>query len=111
MVGRCALTFPHPHLPVAKRVMLTYSDKLRDPRWQKKRLEVMQRDNWTCLVCGDKKSPLNVHHKRYFPLLDPWEYDISGLETLCEKCHAKHHKIKPKISISEWKKQFRGSGQ
>jgi hypothetical protein len=27
-----------------------YSDKLKDPRWQKKRLQIMERDNWCCLV-------------------------------------------------------------
>jgi len=27
---------------------LTYSEKLKDPRWQKKRLEILSRDNFTC---------------------------------------------------------------
>jgi hypothetical protein len=64
---------------------MKYSDKLRDPRWQKKRLEVMQRDDFTCLACGDKDSTLNVHHKQYHG--DPWEAPMSSLETLCESCH------------------------
>jgi len=64
---------------------MRYSDKLRDPRWQKKRLEVMQRDDFTCLACGDKTTTLNVHHKYYSG--NPWEADMDGLETLCETCH------------------------
>ena len=65
----------------------SYLDKLRDPRWQKKRLEVMQRDKWTCQSCDDVSSPLNVHHKDYRQGLDPWEYELEELVTLCETCH------------------------
>lgn len=64
---------------------MTYSQKLRDPRWQKKRLEVMQRDDFTCLSCGDKGQTLNVHHLKYHH--NPWETPTDLLETLCESCH------------------------
>jgi hypothetical protein len=37
---------------------MKYSDKLKDPRWQKKRLEVFERDGWCCQCCGDSESPL-----------------------------------------------------
>ena len=63
----------------------SYSEKLRDPRWQKLRLKVMERDGFKCLACGDDKSPLNVHHLIY--LDNPWESPIEALETLCEICH------------------------
>jgi hypothetical protein len=64
-----------------------YSDKLKDPRWQKKRLEILQRDNWECQRCEDKKSTLHVHHRRYIPGRDPWDYPEETLVTLCEDCH------------------------
>lgn len=69
-----------------------YSELLRDPRWQKKRLEVMQRDHFTCQHCKDTKSTLNVHHCYYGKTVDgvrrmPWDYEISSLVTLCEDCH------------------------
>lgn len=32
---------------------MTYSQKLRDPRWQKKRLEILERDSFTCQHCHD----------------------------------------------------------
>lgn len=86
--------------------MSAYTDKLRDPRWQKKRLEAMQRDNWACVDCGNKKSSLNVHHKKYKAGIAPWEYNLSDLETLCHICHAKHHGKKPKLTPAEWKAQF-----
>ena len=42
-----------------------YWEKLRDPRWQKKRLEIMERDDFTCVHCQDNASTLNVHHGFY----------------------------------------------
>jgi hypothetical protein len=66
---------------------MTYLEKLRDPRWQKKRLEIMSRDNFSCQICEDTKSTLNVHHRMYFPGKEPWEYEDWCLVTLCENCH------------------------
>lgn len=66
----------------------SYSDKLRDPRWQKKRLCVMQRDGFACRDCGDAKSTLQVHHCHY-EKGEPWQTDERFLLTLCEDCHEK----------------------
>lgn len=65
---------------------MTYSEKLRDPRWQKKRLEIMQRDNFCCIVCCDSKSELQVHHLIY-KKRDPWDYPNALYQTLCKSCH------------------------
>lgn len=62
-----------------------YGELLRDPRWQKKRLEVMHRDDFTCIACGRKDKTLNVNHLKYSGA--PWEVDVAFLETLCEDCH------------------------
>lgn len=66
---------------------VTYAEKLLDPRWQKRRLEILQRDHFTCQICGDKTKTLHVHHKRYFRDQDPWDYAADYLVTLCEDCH------------------------
>ncbi len=66
-----------------------YWQLLRDPRWQRKRLEVMERDNFACMECGDKGQTLNVHHCYYERGLMPWEYSAAVLKTLCEPCHEK----------------------
>jgi len=66
----------------------SYSEELKDPRWQKKRLEIMTRDNWTCQICGDKRDSLQVHHKEYISNKKPWEYSNLFLITLCETCHS-----------------------
>lgn len=67
--------------------MSTYSEKLRDPRWQKKRLEIMQRDGFKCQNCNANDITLNVHHACYLKGREPWEYDDDILITLCEECH------------------------
>lgn len=70
----------------------TYSEKLQDPRWQKKRLLIMQRDGFKCTKCGDTKTTLHVHHKRYTHE-DPWKHLNSDLTTLCANCHKNEHYV------------------
>lgn len=64
-----------------------YAEKLKDPRWQKKRLEILARDNWTCQACDDTKRTLNIHHFRYIPGIEPWDYSMENFITLCDFCH------------------------
>lgn len=65
----------------------SYAEKLKDPRWQKKRLEILSRDEWTCQKCQDKESTLHVHHRYYEKGCDPWDHDGHSLVTLCVNCH------------------------
>src|SRR5262245_15459330 len=71
--------------------MAKYSEKLRDPRWQRKRLEIMQRDNFACGYCSNGNVTLNVHHRWYVRGADPWDYPGEALVTLCEDCHKFEH--------------------
>jgi hypothetical protein len=77
----------------------TYYEKLKDPRWQKKRLEVMQQNDFSCEICGDGDNTLNVHHKEYFKDLEPWDYDVSQLACLCESCHENSH---DELDVLKW---------
>lgn len=63
------------------------SDLYKDPRWQKKRLQVLERDAWKCCACKDATSTLHVHHIVYDGEL--WEAPDRLLQTLCEACHKK----------------------
>jgi len=65
----------------------SYFELLRDPKWQRKRLEIMQRDEFRCRSCFNAEATLNVHHKQYFKGRKPWEYENEALVTLCETCH------------------------
>lgn len=74
--------------------MPTYSELLRDPRWQKKRLEKLEAAEWRCERCCDSESTLAVHHKHYVKGRMPWEYDRGELAVLCETCHEGEHAAK-----------------
>jgi hypothetical protein len=69
---------------------MTYRDKLKSPRWQKKRLEVFSRANWKCQKCSNAERQLHVHHLTY-RRIEPWEYEDAEFEVLCERCHLKAH--------------------
>lgn len=71
--------------------MATYLDKLKDPRWQKKRLACLDKAEFTCRGCGATDKPLHVHHRQYLKGREPWEYEDAQLEVLCETCHKEHH--------------------
>lgn len=70
---------------------MTYWEQLRSPQWQRRRLEIMQRDEFRCQYCRDGTSTLNVHHKHYVKGRLAWEYSDDELVTLCEPCHELSH--------------------
>jgi len=69
----------------------TYAEKLLDPRWQRKRLEVLDDNDFTCQSCGDSESTLHVHHKMYAKGKEPWEYTLNQYSVLCKTCHEIEH--------------------
>lgn len=77
---------------------MTYAEKLKDPRWQKKRLEILNRDNFTCQSAGcyETTKTLHVHHLDYIPESEgPWDYPDYYLMTLCEDCHREITELRP----------------
>jgi hypothetical protein len=72
---------------------MTYEERLLDPRWQKKKGEILTRDNHTCRSCGSKDITLHAHHIFYVPDTDPWDYKDDALITYCEICHNTEHLI------------------
>lgn len=69
---------------------MKYAEKLKNPKWQKKRLEILQRDSFACVYCGDTESTLHVHHEDYMGK-NPWETPDFLLNTVCEDCHTTLH--------------------
>jgi len=61
------------------------------PLWQRKRMEILYRDDFKCSRCGCDDLPLHVHHDYYETGLAPWEYDNEYLRTLCMECHYDAH--------------------
>lgn len=72
----------------------TYAEKLLDPRWDKKRKQILKRDGHKCKLCKDVDSKLHVHHLFYDNKYEnPWDYPDDFMVTLCERCHKKQHEI------------------
>jgi len=80
-----------------------YSQKLRNPLWEQKRIEILTRDLYTCVHCRRSDETLHVHHLYYLPDHEPWQYENNALITLCEVCHIKEHmhKVGYKESLPE----------
>lgn len=74
-----------------KKYNSEYFEKFKSPKWQAKRLEILNRDGFKCTRCNDNKETLHVHHRIYYKHLEPWEYDNHLLTTLCDICHTAHH--------------------
>ncbi len=71
--------------------MKTYLEKLKDPRWQRKRLEIMQKYDFSCQRCQSKEKTLEIHYGYYRSGNKPWEYSSDELFCLCDDCHELFH--------------------
>lgn len=72
-----------------------YEELLKDPRWLKKRLHILNTKGYTCLKCGSKDN-LQVHHLYYEKnkngkWKNPWDYPDEALVVLCKDCHMLMH--------------------
>lgn len=86
--------------PIKPAGTASFWEAYKDPRWQKKRLEIMERDEWQCRDCLSAGSTLNVHHEYYRRDFQPWEYPDESLVTLCKPCHDRWHT--EKTSFNAW---------
>ena len=76
-----------------------YAQKLKDPKWQKRRLEMLEIANWQCNVCHDEEEELHIHHIEYFQGRDPWEYSDDQMICLCKTCHTLIHLCENKVKL------------
>jgi hypothetical protein len=67
---------------------MTYSEKLKDPRWQRRRLEILSKCDFACENCQTKSEQLHVHHRMYSRGKMPWEYEDWAFNVVCEECHS-----------------------
>lgn len=71
-----------------------YWQLLQDPRWQKKRLEILEARHWRCEKCDRGLTDgrqFHAHHRYYVKDRMPWEYPDFCYEALCDECHEKAH--------------------
>jgi hypothetical protein len=83
------------------KYITNYPELLKDPRWQRKRLEIFQRDNFTCQICLAADKTLHVHHIKYVGRY-PWETPDKYLLTLCEFCHGQEEAAKELNLLDLW---------
>lgn len=70
---------------------IPYADQYLHPNWQKMRLYVLKRDNFTCVNCRSKDKTLHAHHIKYLFGKFIWEVPPYYIVTLCEDCHSEEH--------------------
>lgn len=56
------------------------------------RVSVFNRDNYSCVCCGNKGGNLNAHHLDGYHWCKEKRTDINNGVTLCESCHKEFHK-------------------
>lgn len=71
---------------------MDYAKLLRDPRWQKKRLKIMERDGFACRDTGEEDVELQVHHC-WYAKGGPWETPDEFLLTLTKEAHKERQKL------------------
>lgn len=76
---------------------MTYAEQLKSPKWQRRRLELLQRSNWRCQSCGDTETELHVHHLSYEAPNAAWQYPDENFQVLCSTCHDLTHVDRDKL--------------
>jgi 5-methylcytosine-specific restriction endonuclease McrA len=84
--------------------MQTYLDQLRDPRWQRKRLGILNAANFKCENCGSPDNELNVHHSGYLKGQPAWEHPDELLHCLCRDCHKDRQQIEESLKLEMMKR-------
>lgn len=78
--------------------MKDYKTQYMHPKWQKRRLEMLESVDYQCQSCEDTEKTLHVHHKRYIKGRDVWDYPDDDLEVLCADCHKHEHWQKDELN-------------
>ncbi|MFA5158557.1 MAG: HNH endonuclease signature motif containing protein [Patescibacteria group bacterium] len=69
--------------------------------WNKIRKNVIVRDNFICVICGDGEGGnLNAHHLASWKDFPEKRLDMDNLITVCEDCHKDIHAIKRMINAA-----------
>ena len=65
----------------------TYAERLEDPRWKAKSLEIIRKNFGICFHCGNVPAFPEVHHRWYERGKEPWEYPDCCYAVYCGECH------------------------
>lgn len=66
-----------------------FFNSYKTAEWQRKKNAVLERDNYTCQICGNRSGLMQVHHITYNNCRGKaYNSPMGDLITLCEHCHA-----------------------
>jgi hypothetical protein len=68
-----------------------YWELLKDPRWLKRRDQIITLFGRVCWQCKATEGAMHVHHRYYISKRLPWDYPDVALRVLCEECHQWKH--------------------
>lgn len=66
---------------------------LRTKRWKVLRHQILERDGWACVVCGQRRGRLEVDHVQAVRGAPERAFDPANLQTLCAPCHTRKTRI------------------
>ncbi len=99
-----------------RREHMRHSAKVtRGPRWKALRMQALDRDDWQCVQCGERRR-LEIDHIEAVRTRPDLAYSLSNLQTLCGRCHARKTRIeiglgRPDPKREAWKKLVRQTGR
>jgi len=70
---------------------MTYREQLKQPEWEKRRVEKLNSAGFKCEECGASNTTLEIHHIRYVWGRMAWQYTDEELKCLCDHCHEMKH--------------------
>ena len=79
---------------------MDFDNQYKHPKWQKKRLEIFNRDEFKCQLCDSEDKNLHVHHKYYKRGVLIWDYPNTCYITCCYSCHTYLHDVKDMMSVA-----------
>lgn len=87
----------------------------RGPRWKALRMQALDRDDWACVQCGERRR-LEIDHIEPVRDRPDLAYALGNLQTLCGRCHARKTRIEvgmgiPNPARDAWKTLLRSMRQ
>ena len=64
----------------------------RTMRWKAMRMQALERDDWSCVQCGERRR-LEVDHVQPVKTHPELSFVLGNLQCLCGKCHSRKTRI------------------